>query len=373
MIKFYYIAEINLPTSSAYALHVLKMCDAFAEIKYDVELIIYYKKKNLNFNIIKEKYNLKNDFRISALFKIRRDFNFFDRCKLAFYANKKIQNEKIQNENFVISRSVISSLFLSLNKKMNILEIHHDMHGLTSFVFKLKKIFLSKKYLKFILINKKLNKILSISKDESIILDDAVDPRDFDKVKIKALDECVYTGSFTKGKGLEIIGKLAELNPNIKFNIYGDKKYLNIRNRSFIDKKNINLYDHQEYKKIPQILKQNKILLMPYQNKVFGRGTNLELTNYMSPMKMFDYLASGRIIIASDLSVYSHILKNNFNAFLVKTNNIKMWNKTLRLIYFSSIKKYIKININARKTVEKYTWIKRAHKIIKFDKHNYKN
>ena len=29
----------------------------------------------------------------------------------------------------------------------------------------------------------------------------------------------------------------------------------------------------------------------------------------MSPLKMFDYLASGRIIIASNLKVYSHVLK----------------------------------------------------------------
>ena len=30
----------------------------------------------------------------------------------------------------------------------------------------------------------------------------------------------------------------------------------------------------------------------------------------MSPLKMFDYLAAGKIIIASNLKVYSHILKN---------------------------------------------------------------
>jgi len=43
MKKFHYIAEINLPNTSAYALHVLKMCDAFAELKYDVKLIIFIK------------------------------------------------------------------------------------------------------------------------------------------------------------------------------------------------------------------------------------------------------------------------------------------------------------------------------------------
>ena len=42
----------------------------------------------------------------------------------------------------------------------------------------------------------------------------------------------------------------------------------------------------------------------------------------MSPMKMFDYLASERIILASKLNVYSHILRNNYNSILVDPNNI---------------------------------------------------
>ena len=365
MKKFFYIAEINLPTSSAYALHVLKMCDAFAELKYDVRLIVYYKRKNLKFNVIKKKYNLKNNFKIETFFKSSKKYNFFDRCKLAFYANKIITDK-----DFIVSRSIISSIFLAFNKKINILEMHHALQGLTSIIFKYRNIFLNCKYLKFILLNKKLNKVLTIPKNQSIILDDAVDLRDFDKVKVNKnkLNGCVYTGSFIKGKGLEIIGELAKKNPDIKFNIYGDKKYINHENINYINKKNIKLYNFQDYSKIPKILKQNKILLMPYQDKVFGRGSNLELSKYMSPMKMFDYLAAGRIIIASDLKVYSHILKNNFNAFLVKSNEIKIWNSTLRMIYFSKKNIYNNISDNARRTVEKYTWIKRSHKIINFNK-----
>ena len=33
---------------------------------------------------------------------------------------------------------------------------------------------------------------------------------------------------------------------------------------------------------------------------------------------MFDYLVSAKVIIASDLKVYSHILKNNFNCVMPK-------------------------------------------------------
>ena len=49
---------------------------------------------------------------------------------------------------------------------------------------------------------------------------------------------------------------------------------------------------------------------MPYGNWVSGRLKNINLIKSMSPLKMFDYLASSNIIIASDLPVYKHILKN---------------------------------------------------------------
>ena len=44
---------------------------------------------------------------------------------------------------------------------------------------------------------------------------------------------------------------------------------------------------------------------------VFVRSKNLDTAKYMSPLKLFEYLAMSKIIIASKLKVYSHILKNN--------------------------------------------------------------
>ena len=56
-----YIADFSLPNMSAYALHVLKMCDAFSEQKYSAKLF-YPTKKTYTFDKIKEfllKKNLK--------------------------------------------------------------------------------------------------------------------------------------------------------------------------------------------------------------------------------------------------------------------------------------------------------------------------
>ena len=57
----------------------------------------------------------------------------------------------------------------------------------------------------------------------------------------------------------------------------------------------------------------------------------------MSPLKMFDYLAAGKIILASNLNVYSHILKNNYNCYLTEKNEEKYW--------IELIQKYLKDQI----------------------------
>ena len=78
----------------------------------------------------------------------------------------------------------------------------------------------------------------------------------------------------------------------------------------------------------------------------------------MSPLKMFDYLAAGKIILASNLNVYSHILKNNYNCYLTEKNEEKYWieliQKVLKRSNFKSLEK------NAILTAKKYTWNNRV-------------
>ena len=101
---------------------------------------------------------------------------------------------------------------------------------------------------------------------------------------------------------------------------------------------------------------------MPYQKKVKGRAS-IWLEKYMSPLKMFDYLSAKMVIIASDLKVYKHILKNNFNCKLIKVNDDYEWSKSINSIFKNSKhNEYLKKNAYA--TARKYTWDKRCQKII---------
>ena len=83
----------------------------------------------------------------------------------------------------------------------------------------------------------------------------------------------------------------------------------------------------------------------------------------MSPLKMFEYMASKKIILATDLKIYKHILKNNFNCKLLRFNDLNHWSKTINNI-FKNIKKHKYLGNNAYQTVQQYTWNLRAKKIL---------
>ena len=70
------------------------------------------------------------------------------------------------------------------------------------------------------------------------------------------------------------------------------------------------------------------VLLMPYTKEATFSGNYGNIINFMSPMKMFDYLASGKLIISSDIPVLREILKHQYNAILIKNHeNIFEWKK----------------------------------------------
>ena len=214
-----------------------------------------------------------------------------------------------------------------------------------------------------------LNAVPSLKKNY-IILDDGVDIKDFDlykknNLKNKKNNTCAYFGSLSKGKGLEIIFSIAERMNNIKFDIYTDITFLD---KTVINKfKNIKFFNYVSYSKVPLLMSKYDVVLMPYQDRVEARSKNLEISKFMSPLKLFDYLASCKIIIASDLKVYSHILHNNFNSILINHNNIDLWCKKISQV-FKSPKNFYYMKLNAYNTAAKYTWDKRVLSIINFYK-----
>ena len=344
--KFFYISETNIPSKSANSIHVAKMIEAASARGYDTNLIVPYCNSILSY---KKFYNIKGKINVISILKKKKNINFFYRIIFAVKVFFFLKKKKDCN---IISRSVLSSLILSTNKIVNTVEIHHSLKGMTNFIFKLINKNISY-YLNFVLIHKNLKKILNLFGKNVLVLDDAVNLKDFShKKKLKKNDTIVYIGSFFLGKGLDLIYSIAKLRPNYKFDLYGDTKNIIKSNYKL---KNLNFLGHVEYNKIPEILAKYNYAIMPYGEKVNVQSSNLDVSNTMSPLKMFDYLASSQVIFATDTSVYKHILKNNYNCVLIKHDKVYKWIKAIDDLK-KNLSLKIKLKKNALKTAKKYTW-----------------
>lgn len=354
MKKAFYIAEINLPSTSAYAQHVLKMCDSLS-LQYSVTLIILHKGPKYSFKKIKNEYLLKKKFRILPFNKEFTKINFFIRLMYAIFVKNIVKKNSL-----IISRSPIVSFFLAIKGYFSFLEIHHVLKSFTKYIFLFLKVFKFFNKIHFIFIHQNLKKILGIYKNY-LILDDCVDIDDF-QIKNKNIKyNCTYIGSFYEGKGIEIIKHLSKKFTNLEFHLFGDLKTLKDGDLTNY-RKNIIFHDFKAYSEIVTIISKSRILLMPYLNEVRVRSSNINVAEVMSPMKLFQYLASRKLIIASDLRVYSHVLKNKFNCLLASPKNLKDWESKLKLA-FSSKLDVKRITHNAYITAGKFTWKKRVEKI----------
>ena len=108
--KIYYVAELNLPSKSAYSIHVMKMCEAFSKLNYDTNLFVINKKNTDKINKI---YNINYNFKIISIFNNFILLNFIIRILFSI----KILLKKTEKDALFLSRSIIFALIACLFKK----------------------------------------------------------------------------------------------------------------------------------------------------------------------------------------------------------------------------------------------------------------
>ena len=105
------------------------------------------------------------------------------------------------------------------------------------------------------------------------------------------------------------------------------------------------------------------ILIAPYQLDTSVLGGKIT-TDWMSPLKIFEYMSSRRPIIVSDIKVLKEILTHKKNCIMVKPNSITEWKNAINFLLKK--KKYsVKIADRAYEDfLNNFTWKKRAKRIV---------
>jgi glycosyltransferase involved in cell wall biosynthesis len=101
--------------------------------------------------------------------------------------------------------------------------------------------------------------------------------------------------------------------------------------------------------------------LMPYQRRV-AASSGGDIARYLSPMKLFEYMACGRPILCSDLPVLREVL-NPENAVLLPPDDVEAWVNALESLKSDPLRRST-LEARALNEVKSFTWERRAQHIL---------
>ena len=361
-----YLFNSSLPSSNPGSLQVIKTCEAIKNQSNKVFLITPNTGLNKN---IKKFYGIKN---IPIIKKLKYFKTFPQGANYYLFSLFSILYAISIKTEIYITRNLFTLFILILLKKM-IIEIHHDLSNegrIVKFLYNNLRLFNSKNIIKIIAITNSVKKYLvkdhKVDKKKITIIPSASDIKlRFKKFKSKKNYKIGYFGSLEKSKGSEFIIKLSKLDKENHYYIYGGdtKTVLNLKKKFSL--KNLNIFEYVPYNRLSHYLGKMDIVLMPSnRNKLKSIGGIGNISKYTSPLKLFDYLASGKLIISSKLKVFEEIIKNKENCIMIKKLDTVLWLKTIKKLK-DRVNEINKIKKNAFLLSKKFTYKKRAEKILK--------
>jgi glycosyltransferase involved in cell wall biosynthesis len=365
--KLAYISNSSPTTRKAHGLQIAKMCEAFADEGVDLELILPHRSKEatktrgdyFGFYGIKENFKLVK-LPVIDLVKFGKPGFLITALSFGLSCRKYLRTRKFDA---VYTRDPVSPFFL---KESPGTLIYFEAHKALNRTLMKKLI---RRVAGVVSITGNLAaelESLGVAGGKILVAPDGVDLEQFDlhiaqveaRKKLGLPDKKIilYSGNLKlawKGVGT-VVETAKSFGSDVLFVLIGtggSEEY---------NSENVYVAGYKPHKEVPLWLKAANILLLPNTAK---EGTS---KLYTSPLKMFEYMASKRPIIASDLPSIREVLSEK-NAVLVGPDDPKS--------LAEGIEKILKdpglvenLSVQAFEDVQNYTWRKRARRILDFIK-----
>lgn len=380
MAKILYIHNTDISSKTANLTQVISMCNAFCEENHEVTLLLPTNKSIALKNIeqlkiqfpIHEKLNLVTFNNPFKKYKWNKNLNFLTLLKF-------LLKNKFDKDNIVFVRSV-HYLFVSIWLGFKtIYESHnflvHQGNSLTNkFLSKLLiYLFKKKKAILFIgisqnltdfWINKGIDKKKALSSHDGF--SPSMYPKQYDKNEIKRRlginadrFSIVYTGNIHENRGIDYIIETAKQIQNADFYIVGGPN-------AMIDfyQKTYNFKAFKNIKFIGQVVHQDAInyqlaadLLLAVWSK------HVPTINYCSPLKLFEYMATGNPTLAFGYPTILEVLVDRKNAYICIPDDVNDMVEKINFILTDDKKDNI-AQLAMKEAYEHYTWNSRVYQII---------
>jgi glycosyltransferase involved in cell wall biosynthesis len=372
--RLVYLANSRIPTEKAHGIQIMKTCEALARAGVSLTLIVP-KRKN---NIATDPFVY---YQVDPIFDIKF-VNTWDLVRFGpigfiiqsiTYALSAYQAVRRISPACVYGRDEYSLLVVGyLTKIPSYFEAHMGRWNIVISLLARKAcgIFPISYGLKKYFIEKGVDeKKIYVSPDavdaELFVRDISVEDarKQLDLPRDKSI--ILYSGHLYDWKGAQTIVEIAQgLPDNYIVVVVGGtdedvSRYRNITRNI----KNILYIGKKPYNQIPIYLRAADILILP------NSGKEQISREFTSPMKLFEYMASGRPIIASNLSSIKEVLSDSM-VFFAEADNAQSFLKTIEHVSKNGSEAANK-SLQARDyVVRSHTWNTRAASVIQIIKQN---
>ncbi|MBI1998857.1 MAG: glycosyltransferase family 4 protein [Parcubacteria group bacterium] len=398
--RIIYISYDPLPTEKAHGINIVKTCEAIASVGVPLELVMprtWHSAHNDIFSF----YKLLPVFTIRLLFSVDgirfnvpygfwiRRFSFATAVALSLCTRPR-------RGIVVLTRDEISAVILRMLRY----EVFYDMHGFPETkrwfwkrVMRRMTGIITTNYWKKI----ECRDVFGIPTEKTAIAPNGFDPELFRRAegtkkelrKELGLPEkgalVLYTGSLYDWKGAHVLLEAAKQFPisnflrrqshresstqsgqfPISFVFIGgnEKECAQFRGQAG-PSTHIHVIGRRPYYDIPKFLKAADVLVLPNSARSKEARFAVYSQHDTSPIKLFEYMASGTPIVASSLSSIHEILHPK-SALFVQPDNPAALIEGLRMVLIDAVAAERRAQ-QALADVKKYTWERRAERILEF-------
>jgi glycosyltransferase involved in cell wall biosynthesis len=366
--RLYYVANSRIPTEKAHGFQIVRACEEFSRAGFEVELVIPSRQNPIAKNLF-DFYGVSRNFTVRTIqmpdfIRFSKNIGSAAFWLQTFFFLRKLGNAPFDTSAIIYTRNPEVVRFFKKRRFFAVYEAH-NWPGSKVALYRLlvrkadriicnstgtEKKFRAHGFLQTLVAPNGVDiEKFTVNEDREIVKKELGIPL---RKKI-----VMYAGQFYKWKGVDTVFEAWEKH----FSGREDAALVLVGGeRRETTSGNIFFFGQQPHETIPRFLFCADILLLP------NAPVTDESKFYTSPIKMFEYMASGRPIIASDLPSIREIL-NEKNALLFEAGNPS--DLAQKIIFLAGNQKLAhEIAMKAYRDAQKYTWSNRAASIVAFIK-----
>lgn len=366
------ITNSRLPSLTANSLQAMKVCQALMQLGHNVRILAPRETVLISPDALREHYGLLLFPDLELLPSVRQ----FKRLDFILHAQSAARKFKADLIYTWLPQSAVMALW---REYPVILEVHADVTGHLG-PWWLRRFWKARGRKRMAVTTQALRKALERStgfgfdNEAVIVAPNAVDLENYEnlpdpssarrQLNLKAGLTVGFTGHIYPGRGADLLLDLAKQMPQVNFLWVGGTPDLVSywqAQLSDIRLTNVTMTGFIEHRRIPLYQAAADVLLMPYGRSI-SASSGQDIAEVINPMKMFEYMASGRAIVSAELPVIREML-NEKNAVFCEPGNVNEWKFAIESL-LADDKRRVALGVQARKDVERYTWTERARRIL---------